>query len=142
MANNDEKLTIRIAPKTRRRVDQWYKPDGCRSRSDFIEKAINFYVSYLTMTDDNRLIPRAISSAMEGQLGMFKKEMAAIMFKLAVEQDMTNAILTSAYQFSDSYARNLRSNSVKNVRQTNGHVSLEKYARKEPEEDEYDTWPV
>ena len=129
MANDEGKLTIRLEPETRRKVDQWYKADGCRSRSEFIEKAVNFYVSYLTVNDDNRFLPRAITVAMDGYLAGFKKAMAAALFENAVELDMVNTLLARAWSLSEEGLRKLRSDSIRNVKQTNGQISLEQKAR-------------
>ena len=139
MANDEGKLTIRLEPETRRRVDQWYKADGCRSRSEFIEKAVNFYVSYLTVNDDNRFLPRAITVAMDGYLAGFKKAMTAALFENAVELDMVNTLLARAWSLSEEGLRKLRSDSSRNVKQTNGQISLEQKARQAvPDYDEDD----
>lgn len=36
--NNKEKFALWLRPETKRMVEKNYKDDGCRSRSDFIEK--------------------------------------------------------------------------------------------------------
>ena len=56
----------------------------------------------------------------------------------AVEQDMVAGILADAYQFSGEDLRRRRTESVQNVRKTNGRVSLEQRARGAWEED--DEW--
>ena len=56
----------------------------------------------------------------------------------AVEQDMVAGILADAYQFSDEDLRRRRSESVQNVKKTNGRVSLEQRVRGAWEED--DEW--
>ena len=42
------KFALWIYPETLERVEKLYRGDGCKSRSEFIEKAINFYCGYLT----------------------------------------------------------------------------------------------
>ena len=47
MHNNKNKFALWISPDVRELVDANYKADCCRSRSDYIEKAIRFYTGYL-----------------------------------------------------------------------------------------------
>ena len=42
------KFALWMYPETLERVEKLYREDGCKSRSEFIEKAINFYCGYLT----------------------------------------------------------------------------------------------
>ena len=46
---NRERLALRMQPKTRRRIEQWYAADNCQSMNEFVEKAVNFYVDHLEM---------------------------------------------------------------------------------------------
>ena len=38
-----QKFALWTYPKTMKRVETLYRDDGCKSKSEFIEKAINFY---------------------------------------------------------------------------------------------------
>ena len=55
-----ERLPLRMKPETSRRLEQWYTADNCRSKNEFVEKAVNFYVDYLEMQDDRSLLPTAL----------------------------------------------------------------------------------
>ena len=59
-----ERLPLRMKPETSRRLEQWYAADNCRSKNEFVEKAINFYVDYLEMRDDRSLLPAALLSVL------------------------------------------------------------------------------
>ena len=52
----------------------------------------------------------------------------------AVEQDMVAGILADTYRFSDEDLRRRRTESVQNVKKTNGRVSLEQRVRRAWEE--------
>ncbi len=43
----DDSFTVRMDDLTRWKLESWYKKDGCRSRNEFVLKALNFYVDYL-----------------------------------------------------------------------------------------------
>ena len=46
MADNKYKFALWVQPETMSKVEKLYKDDDCRSRSEFIEKAILFYCGY------------------------------------------------------------------------------------------------
>lgn len=50
MAPNNEKLrlSIYLYPETYEKVKELYKKDGCIFHSQFVEKALRFYIGYLT----------------------------------------------------------------------------------------------
>ena len=50
-------------------------------------------------------------------------------FTRCVEQDMTNGIIAEAFQMDEDALKRIRAQSVRNVKATNGLISLEKYAR-------------
>ena len=141
--NNETKsrLTFRPSDETRRRIEQWYKADDCSSLNDFVEKAVNDYIDRLEIKDDNRVLPLAITSAIDGRLGLLEKNLSSLSFNHAVELDIIVSIVAEAFNFSREDLKQLRAQSVKNVRNTNGRISLEKRAlqRDEYEMDE-DEW--
>lgn len=105
-------------------MESWYKKDGCRSRNEFVLKALNFYTDYLA-GQENAVLPASIQSAIDGRLGMFEDRMSRLLYKLTVEMDMgINAVL-DCIRFDDDYLRRLRSDSVKSVKATNGLLTFE-----------------
>ena len=121
------KMTIRLRPDVLRRVEQWYKTQN-RSKNEFIEDAINYYADALA-TRDSTLLPRAISSAIDGRLGQFENRLASLSYKMAVELDMIGGILADALKVSEDDMRRRRAESVQNVKRTNGRISLEQRMR-------------
>ena len=135
------RLTFRPSDETRRRIEQWYRTDNCSSLNDFIEKAVNNYIDRLEINDDNRLLPTAISSAINGRLGMLEKNLSSLSFNHAVELDMIVSIVAEAFNFNREDLNQLRAQSVKNVKRTNGRISLEKRAQQRDEMDwDEDEW--
>ena len=135
------RLTFRPSDETRQRIEQWYKADNCNSLNDFIEKAVNDYIDRLEINDDNRVLPLAISSAIDGRLGLLEKNLSSLSFNHAVELDMLVSIVAEAFNFSRENLQGLRAQSVKNVKNTNGRISLEKRAQRTDEyEMDEDEW--
>ena len=119
------RLTFRPSDATRQRIEQWYRADNCSSLNDFIEKAVNNYIDRLEINDDNCLLPTAISSAINGRLGLLEKNLSSLSFNHAVELDMIVSIVAEAFNFNREDLNQLRAQSVKNVKRTNGRISLD-----------------
>ena len=82
----------------------------------FIEKAVDFYLDYLSANDAGLFLPTSIKSYLDGRLGQLEERLSSIAFRQTVEQDMVAGILADAYQFSDEDLRRRRSESVQNVK--------------------------
>ena len=138
---NRERLPLRMQPETRRRIEQWYAADNCQSMNEFVEKAVNFYVDHLEIQDNKTLLPMAIMSAIDGRLSRLEDYIARRDFTRCVEQDMTNGIIAEAFRMDEDSLKRIRAQSVRNVKATNGLISLEKYARSRQEQDwDDDEW--
>ena len=123
-SKNDNRFPLRLDDLTRWKIESWYKQDNCQSRNEFVVKAVNFYADYLA-GQVNAILPASIQSAIDGRLGMFEDRMARLMYKLTVEMDMGINVVLDCIQFDDEYIRRLRSDSVKNVKATNGLLTFE-----------------
>ena len=129
MSNEKKRFPLRLKAETMQKIEQWHMASNCRSKNEFVEKAVNFYADYLALNNDNQLLPKAVLSAMEGRLGLLEKNLSAATFNHAVELDMLVGIIGQSYQFSQNDLEKRRAQSVRNVKATNGRVSLEKCAR-------------
>ncbi len=127
-----ERITFRTSTKTRSAIEQLMGDEGSRSMNEFIEHAVNHYIDYILMTRATTL-PKAISSAIDGRLGMLEDRLSALQFNNSVELDMLVQIIAGEYDLDPGYLRKLRSDSVKNVKQTSGRVSLANAVRESDE---------
>ena len=137
---NKDRLALRMKPDTKRKIEQWYKAVGCRSKNQFVERAVNFYVDHLAVQDDSGTLPRAVLSSLDGRLGMFEDRLSSLIYKHAVELDMIAGILADSYELTDEDMRRRRAESVRNVKNTNGRLPFEKKARSADDGVE-DEWP-
>ncbi len=133
-----EKFAFYLSPEKKAILERRYQEDGSRSMTAFIARAVDFYLDYLSANDASLFLPTSIKSYLDGRLGQLENHLGALAFRQAVEQDMVAGILADAYQFSDEDLRRRRSESVKNVKKTNGRISLEHRVRGAWEED--DEW--
>lgn len=128
-----ERLPLGMKPETSRRLEQWYAADNCRSKNEFVEKAINFainfYVDYLETQDNQSLLPTALLAALDGRLGRLEDHIARREFTREVELDLLIGIIADAVEVDRDDLKRKRAQSVRNVKATNGLISLEKRAR-------------
>lgn len=126
-----EKLAVRLEPELRERLERCYTMDGSRSRREYIENAIRFYTDYQELQDAQSLLPKEITTVLDGRLGMLEDRMASLLFKHSVELDMVCGLLSGAFDIDEETLRRLRAESIKTVKQTNGRISLEQRMRGE-----------
>lgn len=129
-----EKFALYLKPEKKAILEHRYREDGSRSLTAFIENAIDFYLDYLSANDAGLFLPASIKSYLDGRLGQFEDRISSLLYKQAVELDMHAGILADSYQFSEEDLRRRRAESVRNVKQTNGRISLEKRVREAWEE--------
>ena len=136
-----DRIAVRMDQETSRRLEQWYLADNRKSKNEFILKAMNFYIDHLEIKDNKSLLPMAIMSAIDGRLSRLEDYIARRDFTRCVEQDMTNGIIAEAFEMDQEDLKRRRAQSVRNVKATNGLISLEKYARSRQEQDwDDDEW--
>ena len=124
----DYRFPLRLDDVTRWKIEYWYKRADCESRNAFVEKAVNFYADYLE-GQQNSVLPAAIQSAIDGRLGVLEDRMSKLLYKLTVEMDMGMSAVLDCVQVDDNYLRKLRSDSVRNVKDTNGLLTFEQKVR-------------
>lgn len=126
-----EKLSVRLERELRERLERCYTMDGSRSRREYITNAIQFYTDYQEVQGTQSLLPKEITTALDGRLGMLEDRLASLLFKHSVELDMVGGVLSRAFEIDEESLRRLRAESIKNVKQTNGRISLEQRMRSE-----------
>lgn len=130
-----DRIAFRMQPETRRRIEQWYAADNCQSKNEFIEKAVNFYVDHLGTQDNKTLLPMALQSVIDGRLGVLEDHIARREFTREVELDLLIGSIADAFEVDRDDLKRRRAQSVRNVKATNGLISLEKRARTRQEQD-------
>ena len=101
------------------------KSDGCKSVSEYIEKAVDFYNAYLC----NRRAPELISSetvdTLRRVLDKCEHARSSALFKLSVEISMLLNVIAATNDIEDEDLGKLRHACIEEVRRINGSVSLD-----------------
>ncbi len=129
MDDNKKSTTIWLRPSVISRMDGWLEADNCQSRSEFVDKALRFYMGYLGTEDNTTYISRAILTAIQGTLDDNNNRLCRILFKCAVELNMLCHTIAAHFRADPIHTRELRAYAVDEVKRTNGQVSFESAVR-------------
>lgn len=92
MSKNENRLNFRMTDETAAKIERWYQEDNCRSKNEFIEKAVNCYADMLA-AGESATLPRAVQSAIDSRLKLFEDRIASLLYKQVVEMDMAETKL-------------------------------------------------
>ena len=120
-----QKFALWVYPETLDKVEKNYREDDCKSRSEFIEKAILFYAGYLTSNDYRGYFPNVIVSTIKGSLDSLENRMASLLFKMAVELSMVLHVTAAGSDIDNASLSRLRGLCVEEVKRLHGSVSME-----------------
>ena len=125
MEQGKERYALWIDLSSMEIAQELYRQDNCKSRSEFIEKAILFYAGYLHTKKAANYLPRVLSDILNSALASFGDRMGKLMFKQAVEENITHHLIAADSDLDlDTYKR-LRRRSVDEVKATNSEISFE-----------------
>ncbi len=119
------RIPLWLYPSTIVGMDAILEKDNCKSRSEFIEKAVRFYSGYISAEDGMKYLPTAITSAMSGIVATSENRMSRLMFKLAVEMSMMMNILATTADVDENTLRRLRGKCVSDVKKSVGSITFE-----------------
>ena len=128
MNDNKDRLTYRPEPETKQKIERWYQEDNCRSKNEFIEKAVNRYADMLSAGESTTL-PRAVQSAIDNRLKLFEDRISSLLYKQAVEMDMMTSLVLQSLNVSEEVLRQERAKSIAAVKKTNGQLRMEQKFR-------------
>lgn len=133
---NKEKFPLWAYPETLEEVSEVYEQDNCRSKSEFIEKAVKFYLGYLKQEKNvNYLSPR-ITSSVEAVIHGSEQRLSRNLFKIAVELCKISHTLAAANDVDEDTLHELHSMCVDEVRHINGAISFESAVRFQNDEED------
>lgn len=119
------KFQLWARPGTLELVKSTYKKADCRTQSEFIEKAIQYYVGRINADNDASYLPNAFLSNMRSIVYESDHRENKLLFKLSVEMSIMMNILAFQFEIDDLSLARLRGECVKEVKRTHGMFSME-----------------
>lgn len=131
--DNKVKFALWAYPQTMKDVEVHYKNDNCKSQSEFIEKAIKFYVCYLDEEKSVNYISPMITETVKAQIKGTEQRLARLIFKVAVELGKLSHMTAAMNDVDDETLKSLHAMCVTEVRKINGIIDYEDAVRYQQE---------
>ena len=123
--DNKKRTAVWLTPGVIRRMDGWLEEDNCKTRSEFIKKALRFYMGYLATEDTSEYLSRALVDTVRGTLANNENRLRTLLFKLCVEVNMMGHTVAAHFRADPVNRRELRAYAVDEVLRTNGKISFD-----------------
>ena len=125
MENEQEKkkrIPLWIYPSTEKKIQKYVSDDNCKSPSEFIERAVLFYIGYLSQKENVNYISPMITETVKAEMKGTEQRLARLLFKVAVELGKLSHMLAAASDVDEETLRNLHTMCVNEVRKINGII--------------------
>jgi len=122
---NRLKITLWLKPGIVRWMDGWLEEDNCKSRGEFAEKALRFYMGCLATEDTSEYLSRALADTLRGTLADNENRLRTLLFKLCVEVNMMGHTVAAHFRADPVNRRELRAYAVDEVLRTNGKIRFD-----------------
>ena len=99
-------------------MDRTLETAGCKSRSEFLEKAALLYAGYVSGQDACEFLPAALTDALRSTVHDSENRTCRLLFKLAVELDMVMNVLAAGMEILQEDLDRLRGRCVREVKST------------------------
>ena len=130
---NEKKIRIgiTISPHIVEKADNSIPLTYCRSRSELIEEAIEFYTGHLAGEEHCNTLSRLVDETTRGIVGLAEHRLNMIVFKLAVEMAKIMHMIAPLCEIGDEELHRLNEQCVDEVKHINGTIKLDYVLRDE-----------
>ena len=122
---NKKRTAVWLSPGVIRRMDSWLEEDNCSTRSEFIEKALRFYMGYLATEDTSEYLSQTLVDTLQGIVADNSNRLRTMIFKWCVELNMMGHTIAAHFRADPINRRELRAYAVDEVKRTNGQISFD-----------------
>ena len=123
---NKKRTAVWLSPGVIRRMDSWREEDNCSTRSEFIEKALRFYMGYLATEDTSEYLSQALVDTLQGIVADNSNRLRTMIFKWCVELNMMGHTIAAHFRADPINRRGLRAYAVDEGKRTNGQISFDR----------------
>lgn len=120
-----EKMAVYFQPETIKKIEQEYREDNCASKTEFIEKAVKFYIGYLRQQEEVNYLSPMITETVKSQIKGTEQRLARLIFKVAVELGKLSHMTAAMNDVDDETLKKLHAMCVTEVRKINGIIDYE-----------------
>lgn len=120
-----QKMAVYFQPETIKKLEQEYREDNCASKTEFIEKAVKFYIGYLRQQEEVNYLSPMITETVKAQIKGTEQRLARLIFKVAVELGKLSHMTAALNDVDDETLKSLHAMCVTEVRKINGIIDYE-----------------
>ena len=128
-------VTIWLYPSLVRRVDGWLEEANCSSRSEFVAKALRFYIGYLCTEDVTEYLNDALLSSIRGSMEDSLNRLGRMVFKWSVTLNMVCRTVAEIFRGEYMDLDEMSERAEDEVRMTNGQIQFTRLLDADGEED-------
>lgn len=122
---NKKRSAMWLYPETYLKIDRNLELTDCKNRSNFIEKAVEFYIGYLSSQSSTTYLSKILLESISGTLKETENRQSTNLFRLSVEMSMMMNILAAGLEISDEDLHKLRGRCVQEVKRNKGRINME-----------------
>lgn len=120
-----EKMAVYFQSETMKKIEQEYREDNCSSKTEFIEKAVKFYIGYLRQQEEVNYLSPMITETVKAQIKGTEQRLDRLLFKVAVELGKLSHMTAAINDVDDETLDKLHKMCVNEVRRINGIIDYE-----------------
>ena len=106
-------------------IDSLLQHVNVKSRNEFLNQALKFYIGYLTSEKIENYMLSTISSVMHATVKDSENRMARAMYKLAVETSKLSHVIAYSHGVDEAALQKLQAKCADEVKRINGAVRFE-----------------
>lgn len=108
-----------------KQADALLEQADVRSRNEFVNQALKFYIGYLTSEKIENYMLSTIASVMHATVKDSENRMARAMYKLAVETSKLSHVIAYSHGVDEEALKKLQAKCAEEVKRINGAVRFE-----------------
>lgn len=126
---NKQRISIYIDRDLVKKGDGLLSLADCKSRNEFVTKAIERYIAELALGGDISFVTEALSASISKACNESFAKVSGALFRYAVYVDMMVRILAECVDLTPGELEEFQRQAYNNVRRTRGKVSLDETLR-------------
>ena len=126
------KSGLAISEQHLKRMDENLRRAKANSRNDFVEQAIDHYISYLNAEDSSQYIGELLSAELNRRLAPFAKTFSTNQYKTSVQLAMLCHIIASEFEFTREYFDQLFRYCQQEVKKSDSVPNFARICEEEP----------
>ncbi len=130
-----EKTAIRYEPSLKAEIISMLGEANATSLADFVRQSTEFYIAYLRQKKSIDFLAPLLAQTIKNEVESVEKNISSMIYKLAVEQAISNNIIACYNRVDDETLRALRRMCSKDVAENNGIITFEEAMKFQHSED-------